>query len=311
VSGGARQQRVLIVDDEPANIHGLAEALGGSYDLRFATSGERALELAGAVAFDLILLDVVMPGLDGFEVLRRLKELEATRAVPVIFVTSKDDVADEERGFAFGAVDYITKPASAPIVRARVRTHTELKRQRDLLEQRALVDQLTGVANRRGFDEALERRWQAALRERVPLLLMLLDVDHFKQYNDHYGHGAGDDCLRRIGALLGAQFAQPGQLAARVGGEEFALLLPGGDAAQHAQRLLGAVRDLAIPHAHSSAGPRVSISVGAIELIPSEAASPRTLLERADQLLYEAKRAGRARCVAQQAQGAQTFVVTN
>jgi diguanylate cyclase (GGDEF)-like protein len=303
------QQRVLIVDDEPANIHGIAEALGGNYDLRFATSGERALDLAGTLAFDLILLDVVMPAMDGFEVLRRLKELEATRAVPVIFVTSKDEVADEERGFALGAVDYITKPASAPIVRARVRTHIELKRQRDLLEQRALIDQLTGVANRRGFDETLERRWQAALRERTPLLLMLIDVDHFKQFNDHYGHGAGDDCLRRIGAMLNAEFTQTGQLPARVGGEEFALLLPGGAAASHAQRLLGAVSELAIPHAHSSAGAVVTISAGAVELIPSAEASPRTLLERADQLLYEAKRTGRGRCVAQIDQDERTFVV--
>lgn len=305
------QQRVLIVDDQPANIHGLAEALGGSYDLRFATSGERALELATTLAFDLVLLDVVMPGMDGFEVLRRLKEHEATRAVPVIFVTSKDEVADEERGFAFGAVDYITKPASAPIVRARVRTHIELKRQRDLLEQRALVDQLTGVANRRGFDEALERRWHASARDRTPLLLIVLDVDHFKQYNDYYGHGAGDDCLRRIGALLNSEFAQPGQFAARIGGEEFALLLPGGDTAAQAQRLLAAVRALAIPHAHSSAGTLVSLSAGAVELIPVGETSPRSLLEHADRLLYEAKRGGRARCVAQLAQDGESFVVTS
>jgi diguanylate cyclase (GGDEF)-like protein len=298
VDGAVRNARVLIVDDEPANIHGLAAALGANYDLRFATGGERALALTAELAFDLVLLDVVMPGLDGYEVLRRLKADAATRDVPVIFVTSKDDVADEERGFALGAVDYIAKPISAPIVRARVRTHLELKRQRDLLEQRALVDPLTGVANRRGFDEALERRWQASLRERVPLLLVLLDVDHFKLYNDHYGHGAGDDCLRRIGAALNATFDKPGELAARVGGEEFALLLPGGGGDAPLARLLDAIRGLAIPHAHSAATTRVSVSAGAIEAVPTATDSPRTLLEAADKLLYQAKREGRNRAVA-------------
>src|SRR5438445_4562689 len=200
------RQRVLIVDDEPANVHSLAEALGACYDLRFATDGTRALELAGSIAFDLILLDVVMPGMDGFAVLRALKAESATAPVPVIFVTSMGEVADEEQGFDAGAVDYITKPVSAPLVRARVRTHIELKRQRDQLERRALIDELTGIANRRHFDEALDRRWNHALRAQLPLLLVLVDVDHFKQFNDHYGHGAGDDCLKRIAGVLDREF---------------------------------------------------------------------------------------------------------
>ena len=301
-------RRVLIVDDEPANIHGLAAALGAGYDLRFATSGERALALAGELAFDLVLLDVVMPGLDGYEVLRRLKAADSTRGVPVIFVTSMNEVADEERGFTLGAVDYITKPASAPIVRARVRTHIELKRQRDELEQRALIDQLTGVANRRGFDETLARRWQAALHDGRPLLLMLIDVDHFKQFNDHYGHGAGDDCLRRIGAMLKSGFTQSGQFPARIGGEEFALLADAGDTQALARRLLHAVHDLAIPHAYSAVSSQVTISVGAIVVTPAARAAPRTALEAADRLLYDAKRTGRNRCLA--AAGAHVTVVT-
>jgi len=290
-------QRVLIVDDEPANVHSLAAALGGNYDLRFATDAARALELATSVAFDLILLDVVMPDMDGFDVLRRLKADEATRAVPVIFVTSMGEVADEELGFALGAVDYMTKPASAPLVRARVRTHIELKRQRDLLEQRALVDQLTGIANRRRFDEALEQRWRHAARDNTPLLLVLIDVDLFKQYNDHYGHAAGDDCLKRIAGVLQTTFAQAGELAARIGGEEFALLLPGGNVPARMRQLLHGVHELQLAHACSSAGAWVSVSAGAIETVPKPDASSRSLLEAADQLLYQAKRNGRARCV--------------
>ena len=290
-------QRVLIVDDEPANVHSLATALGASYDLRFATDAARALELTSSVAFDLILLDVVMPRMDGFEVLRRLKADESTRHVPVIFVTSMGETADEELGFTLGAVDYITKPVSAPLVRARVRTHIELKRQRDLLEQRALVDQLTGIANRRRFDEALEQRWRHALRDNTPLLLVLIDVDLFKQYNDHYGHAAGDDCLKHIASVLHTTFAQAGELAARIGGEEFALLLPGGNVPARARQLLHGVRELQLAHACSSAGAWVSVSAGAIETVPKADASGRALLEAADQLLYQAKRAGRARCV--------------
>lgn len=293
----APRQRVLIVDDEPANVHSLAEALGACYDLRFATDGARALELSASIAFDLILLDVVMPGMDGFAVLRALKAEPATAPVPVIFVTSMGEVADEEQGFAAGAVDYITKPVSAPLVRARVRTHIELKRQRDLLERRALIDELTGIANRRRFDEALDRHWNHALRAQLPLLLVLIDVDHFKQFNDHYGHGAGDDCLKRIAGVLDREFSGESRLAARIGGEEFALLLPGGLAQSELSRLLRAVHELKIPHACSGASAWVSVSAGAIEVVPTQSMSPRELLDAADQLLYRAKREGRNRCV--------------
>ncbi|UXI66302.1 diguanylate cyclase [Tahibacter amnicola] len=291
--------RVLIVDDEPANVRVLAEALQGAYDLRFATDGERALGLAMALPADLILLDVVMPGLDGFELLRRLKAQPATRDVPVIFVTALSEVGEEERGFAAGAVDYITKPISPPIVRARVRTHLELKRQRDLLEQRALIDGLTGIANRRRFDEEWARRAAAAFEQRLPVGVLLVDIDHFKQYNDHYGHGPGDDCLRRVATALQESCQRAGDLAARYGGEEFVIVRAAGSTGEmdsHASQLLQAVRRLDLPHVKSSTGPRVSISIGAVERVP-DLGDGRDLLENADRLLYEAKRRGRNRCV--------------
>jgi diguanylate cyclase (GGDEF)-like protein len=288
---------VLIVDDEPANVHVLAEALHGAYDIRFATDGARALELAATTPLDLVLLDVVMPGFDGFEVLRRLKDGNATRNVPVIFVTAMNEVHDEERGFALGAVDYIAKPISAPIVRARVRTHVELKRQRDLLEQRAFIDGLTGIANRRRFDDELDHRWRTAQRTGAALTVMLVDVDHFKQFNDHYGHGPGDDCLRRVAGALEACFSRGEDLAARYGGEEFSVIVPGGDGAAQAQRLLSSVRALAIPHRYSSAADHVTVSVGAVETVPEPQCGPQPALALADKLLYEAKQAGRNRCV--------------
>lgn len=297
--------RVLIVDDEPANVRVLAEALQNEYDLRFATDGERALSLAASLPADLILLDVVMPGLDGFEVLRRLQAQPATSATPVIFVTARDEVGEEEQGFALGAVDYITKPISAPIVRARVRTHLELKRQRDLLEQRALIDGLTGIANRRRFDEEFARRVAAAHEMQQALAVLMVDIDHFKPYNDYYGHGPGDDCLRRVAGALQRTFSRVGDLAARYGGEEFVVLMGAGDTAAQAQRLLDAVHALELPHAVGGAGARVSVSVGAVERVPSDRHG-KDLLESADRLLYEAKRNGRNRCAWATADGTPT-----
>jgi diguanylate cyclase (GGDEF)-like protein len=289
--------RILIVDDEPANIHVLADALRGLYDVRFATGGERALELARQHAPDLVLADVVMPGMDGFELLRRLKTEPGTRHLPVIFVTAMDEIDDEERGLMLGAVDYLTKPIRPAIVRARVRTHVELKRRRDLLERSAMIDGLTGIANRRRFDEELERRWREAARNESALSLMLVDVDHFKQFNDNYGHGAGDDCLRRVAGAIEAGFSRAGDLAARYGGEEFAVLWQGGEGVAQVRRMLQAIRALAIPHRASSAGDVVSASAGAVQILPQAGSDPRQGLEAADRLLYAAKQGGRNRCV--------------
>jgi diguanylate cyclase (GGDEF)-like protein len=255
------------------------------------------LRLVAEAAPDLVLLDVLMPGLDGFAVLRRLKEHAATRQVPVIFVTAMSEIDDEERGLTLGAVDYITKPISPAIVRARVRTHLQLKQQRDLLERHAFLDGLTGIANRRRFDEVLEQRWRAAQRSGSGLSVLLIDIDYFKQYNDHYGHGPGDDCLRRVAAAVARTFSRGDDLAARYGGEEFAIVLGGGDAAAPAQRLLGCIAELAIPHRLSPLQGRVTVSAGAYAVQPLPQFDHRQAVESADRLLYQAKQGGRNRCV--------------
>lgn len=290
----AAPPRVLIVDDEPANIQVLAEALPG-FELNFATSAPRALELALEQAPDLILLDVLMPGMDGFDCLRWLKAEPRTQHIPVIFVTAMTELEDEERGFALGAVDYIIKPISPAIVRARVRTHIELKRQRDLLEEHAALDGLTGIANRRRFDQELSRSWHAAQRNGVPLTLMLIDVDQFKRYNDYYGHSPGDECLRRVAGALHGTFSRGEDLAARYGGEEFALLLAGSSGALQVQRALDAVHALQIPHARSDSSLFVSVSIGAVTTIATPGASADAALTLADGLLYAAKHGGRDR----------------
>lgn len=286
----ARPQ-ILIVDDEPANVQVVAEALAG-FDLYFATNGARALQMAVSQPFDLILLDVVMPNMDGFEVLRWLKSEAKTQHIPVIFITAMTDVNDEARGFDLGAVDYIVKPISPPITRARVRTHIEIKRQRDLLEQHAAMDGLTKIANRRRFDESLARVWRAAQRSGEPLTLMLIDVDYFKRYNDYYGHSPGDECLRRIAHALEHAFSRGDDLAARYGGEEFALLIAGDQGETSVRRVIDAIADLEIPHARSDASVFVSVSLGAVVTRP-DLTQPDTALSAADRLLYAAKEAGR------------------
>jgi diguanylate cyclase (GGDEF)-like protein len=290
------KRRVLIVDDQPANVRVLGEALREGHEIYFATSGPRALELAAEGGIDLVLLDVMMPGMDGFEVCRRLQEDERTRGIPVVFVTALGEVDDEARGFEVGGVDYITKPISPPIVRARVRTHIELKEARDRLFELASVDGLTGVANRRQLDASLEREWRRAQRHAHWLSVALVDVDYFKRFNDRYGHARGDECLRAVAQTLAGSCRRPPDLVARYGGEEFVLVLPQTDP-EGARTLVAAMLEridaLAIEHLGSDCAPFVSVSVGAVSLVPSETQAPGDVLEQADRLLYEAKKGGR------------------
>ena len=293
------RQRILIVDDMPTNIRILGEALRLEYAVSVATNGEQALAaLAGDTPPDLVLLDVMMPGMDGFEVCRRLKDDPATRDVPVIFVTSLDEPVDEERGLSLGAVDYIAKPFSVPVVLVRVRNHLELSRKSRMLERLALLDGLTEVANRRGLDEALDREWRRASREKSSLGVIMCDIDHFKAYNDNYGHGAGDGCLRQVAQALSQALSRPGDFLGRYGGEEFLALLPGTGveaAKEVAEKLRRAVFEQNLPHAHSSAADRVTLSLGVAALAPGQDDEPERLLEAADQALYRAKQAGRNR----------------
>jgi diguanylate cyclase (GGDEF)-like protein len=193
-------------------------------------------------------------------------------------------------------VDYITKPFSLPIVKARVGTHLELKRCRDLLRAHAFVDGLTGLANRRRFDEALSQAWALAVRQRSSLGLVLLDVDHFKAYNDAYGHPAGDACLCAVGRALTTALPRVSDLVARYGGEEFVVLLPGTGlegARDVAETLRRAVEAISLPHAHSSAADHVTVSLGVASMIPSLDLEAASLVQAADQALYRAKQDGR------------------
>lgn len=307
------RQRVLIVDDVAMNRAILGESLQRDYDILYAEDGETALELAAAdPAPDLILLDIILPGMNGHEVLRRLKAHPRTRNVPVVFITVKGEEEHEQRGLELGAVDYISKPFSLPIVRARVRTHLELKRHRDMLEDLSTQDGLTGIPNRRRFDEVFTREFRRAQREETPLGLVLADIDFFKAFNDHYGHLAGDDCLRNVAGILSRSLRRPMDVLARYGGEEFAIILPNTDlpgAVIVAECLRKAVETLGIPHACSPHG-RVTASFGVAAIHPCAGAplapdcpEPEALFSLADQKLYQAKAAGRNAVVAETPEG--------
>ena len=271
------EAKILIIDDEPAAIQMMRKTLQGMGVLRYATGGQEALELVANDPPDLILLDANMPGMDGFATCHALQE--AYPDIPVVFVTASGDFAHEIRALEAGASDFITKPINPPVVRARVAMHLRFKAQSDLLRDLSHRDPLTGIANRRALEERLTTEWRRAARHQAPLSLLMLDVDHFKAYNDHYGHIAGDACLERVAEALAQTIGRAEDLVARYGGEEFAALLAGSGPAEAlalAEKVRAAVQDLAIPHAHSIASEWVSVSIGVASLVPGGGAASAT-----------------------------------
>ncbi|MCZ4313871.1 diguanylate cyclase [Comamonadaceae bacterium G21597-S1] len=300
---GERLPVLLIVDDQSANIQTLYRAFSQDHQVLMALNARAALEVCEKQAPDLILLDIMMPDIDGYALCETLKADALTRDIPVIFVTAQNDEAAETRGLEAGAVDFISKPINPAIVRARVKTHLTLKAQSDLLRRWVYVDGLTGVANRRHFDERLTQEWSRAMRQGTTLSVVLLDVDHFKRYNDRYGHLSGDQCLRTIGQSLQQNARRPADLVARYGGEEFACILPDTDldGAMHCARQLGeAICALALPHAEAGGTQVVTVSLGVCSTRPSAGRGDASdLLQTADQQLYAAKAQGRDRACGQ------------
>lgn len=295
-------QTVLIVDDSKANIAILAEVLRQDYKVRAATGGEKALEIAlSDNPPDLILLDIVMPDMDGYEVCARLKADPQTKNIPVVFITGKEGEEDEIKGFELGACDYITKPFNPVVVKARVNTQAELKRNRDYMERISYLDGLTGIANRRKFNEFLDLSWNFAKRQLLPIALIMMDIDFFKAYNDTCGHLEGDACLIQIAQALAKTAMRKTDLVARYGGEEFVCVLPGTsleNALIVAEKLRQSVLALQIPHHHFTAGSVVTISLGVAAMIPEKSAQYKQLIMAADAALYQAKESGRNKIAA-------------
>lgn len=303
---------ILLVDDDPSAIQLLGRILAGEGTVRFATKGADAVRLASTKAPDLVLLDAELPDMNGFQVCTELKRTPGLEEVPVIFVTSHRDESFEVKGFDVGAVDFIAKPVNPKLVLARVRAQLRNKRMADALRLSATTDALTGLANRRRFEETLEIEWRRSRRSKLPLALLLVDVDHFKLFNDTYGHPEGDTCLHAVATALKSCCLRPADTVARYGGEEFALLLPetpNVGALHVAERVLSAMAELAVPHGASPTARVVTVSVGVAtnenlgepqqgsELRNAKVAqySSRLLLQAADRALYQAKASGRAR----------------
>lgn len=292
--------RLLIVDDQPLNIRVMNEIFCVDHEVLMATNGTEALEICRRHPPDLVLLDVSMPELDGLEVCRRLKADPALRDMPVIFVTSGNTEEEETRGFEAGAVDFISKPVNPVVVRARVHTHLTLKFQSDQLRNLAYVDGLTGIPNRRRFNEVLSHELRVCARSGEVLAVAIIDIDHFKLFNDYYGHPAGDECLRQVSGALLSVMRRPRDLAARYGGEEFGCIVPA-ISPDHVipffEKLRESIIDLRIPHEPSPTFPFVTVSVGIRQVVPNAGTTPLDVVSAADKSLYKAKQQGRNQCV--------------
>lgn len=291
--------KILIVDDSKLYGAQLKSILEDVYDITVAYTAADGLFYASTGAFSLILLDVVMPEMDGFSLLKKLQEEVVTQSIPVILITSLSDIENEQYGFTLGAVDYITKPFHPMIVKARVTTHIKLYNYRRQVEYQSKTDQLTGVANRRQHDEYSQIKWKEALRLQVPFSVCMFDIDRFKAFNDTFGHPAGDKVIISVAKTASSYLKRSTDFFGRYGGEEFVAFMLGGSAEKnfkHLRRVRKALENLHIPHA-PSAGEWVTISIGGATVMPKAENTYEECLKMADSMLYEAKNRGRNRVI--------------
>ena len=287
---------ILIVDDTRLNLEIMKSLLQNDYAIFTAADGLTGLQMAQTEKVDLILLDINMPGMDGYEVCARLKSDPATENIPVIFVTARNDVTEETKGLALGAIDYIIKPISAPVVKARVRNHMRLKQYQDRLAQSemklrelSLSDELTGLFNRRGFTILADQQIKLSQRLQQGFSLFFADMDGMKWINDNLGHTVGDQALLETAKIIKKSF-RASDIVARIGGDEFVCLSVDASPAEIAANLsrlqhtiTDANRTLSLPY-------QLSLSIGAAVFDPANPTDLEALLAEADRRMYAAKK---------------------
>ncbi|MCL2052687.1 MAG: diguanylate cyclase [Lachnospiraceae bacterium] len=290
-----KKHSLLIVDDEKTYLMELTKILSPEYEIYAAKNGADAIQTALELSPDVILLDIVLPDMDGYEVIYYLKSDERTHDIPVIFVSGLTEVDDEERGLHLGAADYITKPFSPGIVKLRVLNQINMVEQLRRIEQLSMTDQLTGLPNRRSFDERLNAEWRQASREKKPISILIIDVDEFKNYNDTFGHQQGDRALQALALAFDKAPKRPVDFVARWGGEEFIVLLPLTDydgSLEVAEQIRRNIEELVIP---GSSGPesKITVSIGLNTWRPGDEFTLDKFISGADTALYNAKDKGR------------------
>jgi diguanylate cyclase (GGDEF)-like protein len=292
-----KKNSLLIVDDDTLNIMMLSQILQGEYDIRASSKGATAVKIAEKFLPDLIILDIMMPEMDGYQVFAALKNLDKTANIPVIFITGLDNRQDEKKGLELGAVDYISKPFDDMVVRLRVNNQIHIINQMRTIERLSLTDQLTGIPNRRSFDSRLLVEWGRTVWEDIPLSILMLDVDHFKNYNDTYGHNVGDQALCLVARVLVHSLKRVTDFAARWGGEEFVAVLPNTDSGGGlivAERIREDIEASELPLSDGRTA-KLTVSIGVNTYAPASSCSMEDFFFRADKALYKAKNSGRNR----------------
>jgi diguanylate cyclase (GGDEF)-like protein len=287
---------VLIVDDQEATVAMLTDILKNDYNIYSASNGKDAISIAKKFLPNLILLDILMPDMDGYAVIAKLKKMDSTKEIPVIFITSLDGEHNEEKALVLGAADYITKPFGTEILKLRSQNQLKILEQINMIKRLSMHDQLTSLPNRHFFEEQVATEWRRALREKVPMSLMMIDIDHFKNYNDTHGHLQGDVALRVVAKAFSETLKRPGDFIARWGGEEFIVLLTNVDLQQAvflAEKLRKKIESAEIPLLDNSGNTKLTVSIGVDSWKHSQTKSLDALIVSADNYLYTAKRNGR------------------
>ncbi|MCL2227045.1 MAG: diguanylate cyclase [Oscillospiraceae bacterium] len=290
-----QKNSILIVDDEPLNVTQLVRILGSDYTLFIEKRGRDAVSTAAAQKPDLILLDIIMPDMDGYAVIEALKENEDTCEIPVIFITGLGNQENEEKGLKLGAADYIIKPFSPAIVDMRVRNQLQVINSMRTIHRLSVIDTLTEMTNRRHFNERLQQEWHRAMRAATPLGFFMLDIDNFKKINDNYGHAEGDTVLKAVAKTIMSALKRAADIASRWGGEEFAVIVPDTDMEGTrvvAESIRASIASSEILIAENTLI-SVTASIGVNSLVPTSDSSLDHFVSAADKAMYCAKRTGK------------------